>query len=324
MSFSLFTSNNTPVILAPMAGITDWPFRKMVAEFGADLMFSEMIATQEFTTGRALVKKKLDIGALSVPQAVQIAGVDPEIMAETARFAADNGAVLIDINMGCPAKKVTKGATGGAAILRDEALAVKIVRHVRAAVDIPLSVKMRLGWNEVSADTLAPKFEAEGVNQLTVHGRTRMQFYKGKADWRAVRRFTDAVSIPIIVNGDIVDFHSARDAMTQSKAQAVMIGRGAQGAPWRIAKLQAAIESRSFQMPRLEEVKEIIATHYEEILKFYGIDLGVRIARKHLGWYCDTLGLKKAERMNFLTLDAPQDVFRKIATIDVTHSQEAA
>ena len=286
-----------PVFLAPMAGITDLPFRRAVARHGAGLMVSEMVASTEMVTPRpstraAVRAKALTEGAL--PVSVQIAGREAGAMAETARIVAGMGARIIDINMGCPAKKVT-GGLSGAALMRDLDHALTLVDAVLGAVDLPVTLKMRLGWDEdsLNAPDLARRAASAGVGMLTVHGRTRAQFYKGSADWVAIRPVQQAVANlpdppPLVANGDIVDAASARRALAQSGADAVMVGRGAQGAPWRLAQIAHDLwGAPAPQVPRGHALADAVEAHYHDILSLYGSDLGLRVARKHLGWYAE-------------------------------------
>ena len=286
-----------PVFLAPMAGITDLPFRRAVARHGAGLMVSEMVASTEMVTPRpstraAVRAKALTEGAL--PVSVQIAGREAGAMAETARIVAGMGARIIDINMGCPAKKVT-GGLSGAALMRDLDHALTLVDAVLGAVDLPVTLKMRLGWDEdsLNAPDLARRAASAGVGMLTVHGRTRAQFYKGSADWDAIRPVQQAVANlpdrpPLVANGDIVDAASARRALAQSGADAVMVGRGAQGAPWRLAQIAHDLwGAPAPQVPRGHALAGAVEAHYHDILSLYGSELGLRVARKHLGWYAE-------------------------------------
>lgn len=273
------------VLLAPMAGITDLPFRTLVARFGAGLVVSEMLASREVLAENrsALAKARFDDGP--VPTAVQLAGREPEWMAEAARMVADRGAPIIDINMGCPAKKVTSGWSG-AALMREPEHALRLIEAVVGAVDVPVTLKMRLGWDEtcLNAPDLARRAEAAGVRMITVHGRTRSQFYKGRADWAAIAAVKAAVGVPVVANGDIVDAESARAALEQSGADAVMIGRGAQGAPWLPDLVARELDGAPAAPPALSDRLAVIVEHYEAMLSFYGRDLGVRVARKHLVW----------------------------------------
>ncbi|MBC7144224.1 MAG: tRNA dihydrouridine synthase DusB [Thioclava marina] len=290
-----------PVLLAPMAGITDLPFRRMVARFGAGLVVSEMVASGEMLTKKPSVRAKARVEmGLELPTSVQLAGREALPMAEAAKMVADMGARIIDINMGCPAKKVTGGASGSA-LMRDPDHALRLIEATVNAVDLPVTLKMRLGWCDDSrnAPEIARRAEAAGIRMIVVHGRTRMQFYKGEADWAAIAETRDAVKIPVVANGDIVDAASARVALAQSGAAGVMVGRGAQGAPWRLAEISHALfGAPAPTVPHGSALSEFISEHYEAILSFYGRDLGLRLARKHLGWYADEAGAPlRAEMM---------------------------
>lgn len=287
-----------PVILAPMAGITDLPFRRVVAGFGAGLVVSEMVASTEMVTPRPSTRAAVRAKALcegDTPVSVQIAGREAAAMAETARIVADMGARIIDINMGCPAKKVT-GGLSGAALMRDLDHALTLIEAVVGAVDLPVTLKMRLGWDEgqLNAADLCRRAAGAGVRMLAVHGRTRAQFYTGHADWAAIAPAVDqahAAGLPLVANGDIVDGETARRALLASGADAVMVGRGAQGAPWRLAEIAHALYGAPApDVPKGAALADFIAGHYEAMLSFYGRDLGLRVARKHLGWYADQNG----------------------------------
>lgn len=276
-----------PVLLAPMAGITDRPFRGLVAEFGAGLVVSEMVATQELLSSKPSVRAKAEIAAGDVGTSVQIAGREPEAMAETARRLTGEGARIIDINMGCPARKVTGGACGSA-LLRDPDHALRLIEAVIGAVNVPVTLKTRLGWDEtlLNAPDVARRAEAAGIQMVTIHGRTRCQFYKGNADWRAIRRVVDAVSIPVVANGDIVDVETAQRALEHSGAAGIMIGRGSIGRPWMPAQIAAGLAGQHVDMrPQGSAFGDLVARHCEAHLSFYGLNPGIRAMRKHLDGY---------------------------------------
>jgi len=292
-----------PVMLAPMAGITDLPFRRLVARFGAGRVVSEMVASQELLASRPGVREKAELGADVEGTAVQIAGRDAQAMAETARRVTDMGARIIDINMGCPAKKVT-GGYSGSALLRDPDHALRLIEAVVAAVDVPVTLKTRLGWDDActNAGLLAQRAQCAGIALLTIHGRTRCQFYKGPADWAAIARIAQPLDIPVIANGDIVDADTARRALAASGAQGVMIGRAAQGQPWLLAQVAHALWGHPApHVPQGHDLIHMISEHYEAMLGFYGKTLGARVARKHLGWYMDRAGTEPALRREVLT-----------------------
>jgi nifR3 family TIM-barrel protein len=301
---------NPPVLLAPLAGITDLPFRNLVSSFGAGQVVSEMIASGEFLTARPGTREKAELGMHVENTSVQIAGREPGPMAEAARMVESLGARVIDINMGCPAKKVT-GGWSGSALMQVPDHALRLIEAVVAAVKVPVTLKTRLGWDDtcLNAADLAARAEQAGVRMVVIHGRTRAQFYKGRADWGAIRNVCDAVSIPVVANGDIVDSSSARRALDQSGAQGVMVGRGAQGAPWRLAQIAADLYGASApQIPTGSALADMVCAHYEAMLAFYGTTLGNRVARKHLGWYMDRALTPAVLRQAILTEKDPARV----------------
>ena len=282
-----------PVLLAPLAGITDLPFRKLVSSFGAGLVVSEMVASQEVVQAKPLARARAELGFGDGATSVQLAGREAYWMAEAARYVEAQGARVIDINMGCPAKKVTNGYSGSA-LMRDLDHALTLIDAVVAAVMVPVTLKTRLGWDDavLNAPDLARRAEEAGIAMITIHGRTRCQFYTGAADWQAIRAVKDAVTIPVIANGDIVDEGTARAALAASGADGVMVGRGAQGAPWRLAQIGAALFGTPAPVvPTGEDLRDVVIGHYQDMLEFYGVDLGVKVARKHLGWYLEEAGL---------------------------------
>ncbi len=292
-----------PVFLAPMAGITDLPTRSLVARFGAGLVVSEMIASGEWLTERPGTREKAELGLGVEGTSVQIAGREAAPMAEAARMIAGQGARIIDINMGCPAKKVTQGASGSA-LMKTPDHALRLIEAVVEAVDIPVTLKTRLGWDDdmLNAAPIAQRAEAAGIKMITIHGRSRCQFYKGQADWAAIRNVVDVVDIPVVANGDIVDTATARQALAESGAQGVMVGRGVQGRPWLLAQIAHDIYGTAApKVPQGAAFVDMVMGHYDTLLAFYGTKLGLRVARKHLGWYMDHAGTTAPMRRTVLT-----------------------
>lgn len=276
-----------PVLLAPMTGVTDLPFRTIVKRYGAGLTVTEMIASQAMVRETRQSIQKCAWHPSEEPVSMQLAGCDPEVMAEAAKLNADRGAAIIDINMGCPVKKVVNG-DAGSALMRDLPLAARLIDATVKAVDVPVTLKMRMGWDHASlnAPELARIAEDLGIQLIVVHGRTRCQLYKGSADWAFVRKVKEAVRLPVIVNGDICTLDDVDAALEQSGADGVMIGRGAYGRPWLLGQAIAWLTSgRRLADPSLGEQYAVIVEHYRAMLDLYGSEIGVNMARKHLGWY---------------------------------------
>jgi nifR3 family TIM-barrel protein len=297
-------------VLAPLSGVTDVAFRRITQRFGAALVVSEMVASDEYVRGAAEARLRAEGEGVS-PHVVQLAGCDPRWMGEAARLAEASGADIVDINMGCPAKRVT-GGYAGSALMRDLDLAERLIAAAVVAIAVPVTVKMRLGWDDatVNAPELARRAEALGVGVVTVHGRTRQQFYKGEADWGRIGEVAAAVKIPVIANGDVSSAADAARCLSESHAAAVMVGRAAVGRPWLVGQIAVALAGRSYREPTPAEKTEAAVEHYEALLSLFGREAGLRHARKHLAAYADAAredgaGVAEAERLTLVTTSEP-------------------
>jgi len=292
-----------------MSGVTDLAFRSLAWRFGAGLVVTEMVASRELVMNRGESWARLKSTGID-PHVVQLAGREAHWMAEAARIAADNGADIVDINMGCPAKKVI-GGYSGSALMRDPDHALSLIEATVKAVKVPVTLKMRLGWDDqsINAPQIARRAEEAGIALVTIHGRTRMQFYEGKADWDAIRAVRDAISIPLVANGDVRSPQDAAEIMRRSGADAVMVGRGAQGRPWHVGWLAG------HAAPQDAEIAGLVAEHYEAMLELYGVESGLRHARKHLGWYLERFApdLPGDRKATIMTCREPREVLALMA-----------
>ena len=315
--------------LAPMSGVTDVPFRKLAWKYGAGMVVSEMVASEALTTGQQEMRLKAESAGLPI-HIVQLAGRQAAWMKEATRIAEQAGAGVIDINMGCPSKRVTNGYSGSA-LMRDLDHAMTLIDAVLVSTDLPVTLKMRLGWDEdsINAPELAERAEQAGVAMITVHGRTRNQFYKGQADWSCVARVREKINVPLVVNGDISDGKSAQAALKRSGADAVMVGRATYGAPWLVGQIGASLQNEAVPVtPQGEALGELVCEHYESLLSLYGQELGIRNARKHLDWYMAHLpdSVYRPFRREIMTSTAPDAVIKLLRNIfrDEPPSSQAA
>jgi tRNA-dihydrouridine synthase B len=300
-----------------MSGVTDLPFRRLVKRLGADLVVSEMIASQSMIRQSKESLRLAGSCPEEFPMAVQLAGCDPAVMAEAARLNADRGAALIDVNFGCPVKKVVN-KLAGSAIMRDLKLAARILQATVRAVDLPVTLKMRTGWDEQTrnAPELAHIAEDCGVRLISVHGRTRCQLYNGRADWAFVSRVKQAAELPVLINGDIESYGDVRTALTQSGADGVMIGRGAYGRPWLLSQIKEALRTGRWPAaPSLARQRDLVLEHYRAMLSHYGGHVGVRVARKHLAWYVRDFAAAEAFRKSVNRQEDPEMVMDSIRSI---------
>jgi nifR3 family TIM-barrel protein len=318
LPFSTWKAGNSPlsaipVYLAPMSGLTDTPFRRLARRYGATMVVSEMVASERFAAGHAEEIRKGAEDTAGSPYIIQLAGCDAAWMREAAIVAEANGAAAIDINMGCPAKRVV-GGYGGSALMRDLDHAAALIAAVRSSVAVPVSVKMRLGWDHDcrNAPELARRAEELGVYMVSVHGRTRNQFYTGSADWHFVRRMSEEIGIPLLINGDIIDLASARAALQASCATGVMVGRAAIGRPWLLGQIAAGLNGTAFVAPSVDEVSDIVLEHLSLSIDLYGERRGLLNFRKHLAAYLRHTGVSPIATSALCRIETGRDLERAV------------